>query len=43
MKLDIKHEKIKAIQEAYETCPKLALGFCKTGNQASTLCRLALE
>lgn len=34
---------IEVFKEAYAKVPKPILGFCKTGNRASTICKLALE
>jgi uncharacterized protein (TIGR01244 family) len=38
----ISHENIAAFKQAYENAQKPILGFCKSGNRASTLCKLAL-
>lgn len=35
-------ENIAAFKHAYDSAPKPILGFCKTGNRASTLCSSAL-
>jgi sulfide:quinone oxidoreductase len=40
---NIEPHQIEAFREAYAKAPKPILGFCKTGNRASTMCRLALE
>lgn len=34
---------IKAFREAFNHAQKPVIGFCKTGNRASSLCKLALE
>lgn len=40
---NIQPAQIHAFQDVYETSAKPILGFCKTGNRASSLCKLALE
>jgi len=39
----IQPHQLETFREAYAKAPKPILGFCKTGNRASTMCKLALE
>jgi sulfide:quinone oxidoreductase len=40
---NIEPHQLEKFREAYAKAPKPILGFCKTGNRASTMCKLALE
>jgi len=40
---NIQPHQLDKFREAYAKAPKPILGFCKTGNRASTMCKLALE
>lgn len=40
---NIQPHQLETFREAYAKAPKPILGFCKTGNRASTMCKLALE
>lgn len=40
---NIQAEQIVTFGEVYAKVQKPILGFCKTGNRASTICKLALE
>ena len=39
----IQSHQIQAFRDAFDHAQKPVLGFCKTGNRASSLCKLALE
>lgn len=39
----IQPQQIKAFRDAFNHAEKPILGFCKTGNRAAALCKLALE
>lgn len=39
----IQPHQIEAFRDAFNHAEKPILGFCKTGNRASSLCKLALE
>jgi len=40
---NIQPHQIEIFKEVYAKAPKPILGFCKTGNRASMMCKLALE
>jgi len=40
---NIQPAQVQAFQHTYQTSARPIIGFCKTGNRASSLCRLALE
>lgn len=40
---NIQPDQIKAFRDAFNQAEKPVIGFCKTGNRASTLYKLALE
>jgi len=39
----IEPHQVALFSEVYANAPKPILGFCKTGNRAMTMCKLALE
>lgn len=39
----IEPQQVAMFSEVYANAPKPILGFCKTGNRAMTMCKLALE
>lgn len=40
---NIQPHQIKSFRHAFDSAEKPVIGFCKTGNRASALCKLALE